>query len=58
MHLIVSILAVSFKYPTTRDSYALAFNSTDSFLEKHVLVPNTNFYSQAANDIDENIAAA
>lgn len=52
MHLIVSILAVSFKYPTTRDSYALTFSSIDSFSEKHVLVPNANFYSQAAKDID------
>lgn len=43
MHLIVSILAVAFKYPTTRDSYVLMFNSINSFLEKHVLFPKANF---------------
>lgn len=54
MYLIVFMLAVSFKYPTTRDSYALTFNSINSFLEKHILFPKANFHSQCANDMNYN----
>lgn len=39
MHLTVSLLAISFKYPITTDSYALNFHSSNSLLEKHVLFP-------------------
>lgn len=52
MHFIVSLLAVSFKCPITRESYALYFNLINSFLEKHALFPKAKCYSQSEKDIE------